>query len=151
VVGAADVSALRLVPGDAEGEVVRVNVIAEAFRLHRHGIGREELLDVLDRALDVYRRDRASAWVRTLNPLYWVDMGLSLLEVLPFLPLIPLRRDWRRAARSRGGRTLRLLLRVGVLAGLAVGVVRVVGFEQATTAVTRLYAAAVGLAAKVLR
>jgi len=124
------VSPLRLAPGDKEGQVVRINVITEAFQLHRYNLRREDLLEVLDAARQAYDDDRRAAWVRTANPLYWLGMALDVVEVLPFLPLGWLRLDWRRAARSRPGRAVRLLVRAGALAGLAVVIIRVAGLQR---------------------
>lgn len=125
------VSALRLAPGDREGEVVRVNLITEAFGLHRFDLRQEDLMEVLDAACRAYDDDRTAAWVRTANPLYWLDMALSIAEVLPFLPLAWVHLDWRRAARSPLGRGVRVLLRAAVIAGLVVGILWVTGLEGA--------------------
>lgn len=152
VVGATErVSPLRLAPGDREGEVVRINVITEAFQLHRYSLRREDLLAVLDAARQAYDDDRRGAWVRTANPLYWLDMALGVVEVLPFLPLGWVRLDWRRAARSRPGRAVRLLLRAGALAGLAMVIIRVAGFQRAALdAARRAYDVAAHLPSRFL-
>jgi hypothetical protein len=153
LVGATErVSPLRLTPGDQEGEVVRVNLITEAFQLHRCNLRGEDLLGVLDAARQAYDGDRRAAWVRTVNPLYWLDMALGTIEILPFLPLAWARLDWRRAARSRPGRAVRLLIRAGALAALLVVVIRVAGLQRAALgAMWRVYHEAVHLPARLLR
>lgn len=152
VVQAADtVSPLRLAPGEEAGEVIRVNVIAEAFRLHRHNLRKQDLIDVLDATEAAYRADRMGAWGRTLNPLYWVDMGLGFVEVVPFLPLGLARMNWRRAARSRGGRVVRVILRAGILVVLVLAVVRLAGLQDAALdAFARAYDVARRLPARLL-
>jgi hypothetical protein len=152
IVGAAErVSPLRLAPGDQEGDVVRINMITEAFQLHRYNLRREDLLEVLDAARQAYDDDRGAAWVRTANPLYWLGMALGVVEVLPFLPLGWVRLDWRRAARSRPGRALRFLLRAGALAALVVVVLHVAGLQRAALdAVGRVYREAVRLPSRFL-
>lgn len=143
---AGHVSPLRLAPGDQEGEVVRVNVITEAFRLHRHNLRKQDLLDVLDAADQAYRAGRRAAWIRTLNPLYWLDMGLSVVEVLPFLTLRLVGVDWRRVARSRGGGVVRVALRAVVLVGLVLAVLQLAGLRQwALESAVRVYHVARGI------
>lgn len=137
---AGKVPLVRLAPGEREGQVVRVNLITEAFELYRYNLGREDLLDVLERARAVYGSDGAAAWLRTLNPLYWLEMFLSVMEMVPFLLLRVLRLRWRDAAASLPGRLVRLVVRAATLVVLALCAIRAAGLQQeALDAAGRLY------------
>lgn len=121
IVSAADeVPALRTGSGSTPGEVVQVHLVDALFALDRYDLTREDLFRFLDAVERAHRAQAGAAWRRTLNPLYWLDLALEVLEVVPFLPLRILGRDPARAARSTTGTWLRLLVRGGVLAALLV-------------------------------
>lgn len=105
----------RLAPGDQEGTVREVNLVTHLFELDRYSISHSEALQTLDAAVSGYRKGTGAAWRRTLNPLYWLDMGLSALEVVPFLPLRLVGVPPGKAARSGPGTLVRTVVR---LAGL---------------------------------
>ena len=110
----------RQAPGEAEGSVVRIDVLEAVFELERYNVPPEEVLGILEEAREAYEADRHRAWLRTLNPLYWTDRLMSWVEGLPFYFLARAGVSPSRAARSLPGRALRTGLRLGVL-GLVVG------------------------------
>lgn len=93
-------SAVRLVAGEGAGEVSEVNLISSTFDPDRYNLRREDLLAALDAAAAHHRTVVTGARVRTMNPFYWVDMALSVAEILPFLPLRALGMDAGRAANT---------------------------------------------------
>jgi len=129
VSAAPSVPALRGASGSAPGEVTQVHLVDALFALDRYDLTREELLRFFDAVEKAHAVEVGSAWRRTLNPLYWLDMGLAVLEVVPFLPLRLLGRDPARAARSTTGTWLRLLIRGGAVAALVVAGVVASGKE----------------------
>lgn len=120
-------STVRLTPGDNVGEMREVDVVLELFELHKHSLRIEDGVAVLAAAADAYEAGRRAAWLRTLNPFYWLDMFLSAVEIAPFLPLRLVGIRPARAARTRPGRVLRWWLRVAVLLGGALWVALAVG------------------------
>lgn len=122
VVRASGVSSLdRQAPGEAGGSVVRVNVLEAVFELDRYTVPPGEALRTLDEARRAYEADRGRAWLRTLNPFYWTDRLMNVVERVPFVVLERAGISPDRAARSLPGRLLRSGLRLGVLA-VVVGV-----------------------------
>lgn len=105
----------RLAPGETPGAMVEIGLVRDLFDLHRHSIRPEELQDLLAEVERHYAAGRGAAWRRTLNPFYWLDMVLSVAEVLPFLPLRLVGQSPGRAARTTVGRTVRWWVRLVVL------------------------------------
>lgn len=128
----------RQAPGEEEGSVVRVNVLEAAFELDRHTIPAEEALRILDEARRSYEMDRHRAWLRTVNPLYWIDRLMGLMEGLPFLLLAKAGVSPRRVARSVPGHMVRAGFRLGVLAAVTAGLLWALGWHHdAVALVTR--------------
>ena len=133
----ARVPLIRLVPAERTGRVMQVNLLSVVFELDRHSLDTAQVFEVLDAALEIYRADTSRAAVRTLNPLYWVDMTLALFEVLPFMVLRRFGVDSGRAARSGAGVALRVVVRLAVLAGLVLFVLTAVGLRGEAGSVAR--------------
>jgi hypothetical protein len=123
-------SAVRLVAGEAAGEVGTVNVIAAAFVLDRHNLRHEDLLGVLQVALGHHRNAKGAAWLRTVNPFYWLDMTLSVAEILPFLPIRLVGRDVGPAMNSVAGLEVRAFLRLAALGGLVWMTLALLGLDD---------------------
>jgi hypothetical protein len=84
---AESVPMVRHVSGERPGAVIQVNLLEAAFQLDRFDLTRDDLFGLLDAAGVVHARESRAAWIRTVNPFYWLDMTLAVLEVVPFLPL----------------------------------------------------------------
>lgn len=127
---AAGIRLARSVPEGHQGGMKRINLVTEAFALDQYSLRRDDLLAVCDAGIRAYDAGRTAAWVRTLNPLYWLDMVLSVVEVLPFLPLRAFGRNPVEVAMSARGRAVRVLLRGAALAGLLILLVVGLGFQE---------------------
>lgn len=61
-----------------------INLVANIFHLHQFEIEPTYLLDVVDRAIGVYKSDQKKSLVRTFNPFFWVGILLDLVVSIPF-------------------------------------------------------------------
>lgn len=61
-----------------------IDLIYNIFNLHHFEIKPENLLDLIDRAVGIYENDRLNAWLRTINPLFWLGLILDYIVSLPF-------------------------------------------------------------------
>jgi len=140
---------VRQASGSGVGEVTRVNLVEAAFQLDRFDLTRDDLLRLFDAAEVAHAREVGPAWLRMANPLYWLDMALGVAEVAPFLPLRLVGMDPSRAALSRGGSALRGLVRLAVLAALAVALLGSLGLWDEALSLSRgLIARIVGIMGK---
>ena len=94
----------RLVGGPAAD----VDLFGDLFHLP-WGITSTHVIDFLDRAIGVYEEDERAALIRTYNPFWWLQRGLSWLGRIPF-----------RVLRAVGINTTRL---EGTGVGAAIGLV----------------------------
>lgn len=68
----------------AGGYAQNVPLIQNIFNLTSNQIPYLQLVDVLERALSDYKNDIAKAWIRTLNPLYWLGVLIAVVTKIPF-------------------------------------------------------------------
>lgn len=123
--------------GSGLGEITRVNLVDAAFQLDCFDLTREDLLRLLDDAEAAHAREARPAWLRMANPLYWLDMALSVVEVAPFLPLRLVGKDPARAALGRGGTALRGVVRLLTLAAVAWALLASLGFQDEALSLSR--------------
>jgi hypothetical protein len=135
ILAAAELAPLvRQGSGAGLGEVTRVNLVDAAFQLDRFDLTRKDLLRLFDAAEVMHAHEVRSAWLRLANPFYWLDMGLSVVEVLPFLSLRPVGKDPGRAALTPAGAVVRGGVRLLALAALAWALLLALGlWEEAVS------------------
>jgi len=124
------VSLVRLAPGERAGDVERVDLLEVVFELDRHNLRKEDVFQALDAATQAYERGARAAWLRTFNPLYWLSMGLDVVEVAPFFPLRLLGIEPGRVADSAPGTVVRVLLRSVALATVVVVGIVALGLQE---------------------
>ena len=103
--------------GEPSGEI---DLLENLFRLHQHRVSPQILLDYVDRAIGVYKDDRSRAWMRTINPFYWLNLLLECTARLPFFVLGSMGLDRARmeASSSCSGPSC-LTVRHGALPGVS--------------------------------
>jgi hypothetical protein len=130
VASAGGPSLRRTAPGERMGEMVRVNLIRAVFELDRYNLEADEVLAVLEDAERRYLAARGRTWLRTVNPLYWLDMVLGLAEMVAFFPARLVGARPRELARTPAGTVLRHLARAVTLLLLLWAVVRLLDGED---------------------
>lgn len=66
------------------GSAVSIDLVGNIFDLCRFQIDPRNLLDIIERAIGIYTNDRRNALLRTINPLFWIDLILDYIVSLPF-------------------------------------------------------------------
>ena len=54
-----------------------INLILNIFNLGRNDIEPEAAIDYIDRAIAVYRANRAASLIRVINPFFWMSVALK--------------------------------------------------------------------------
>jgi hypothetical protein len=61
-----------------------IDLILNIFNLHEFQISPNMLIDLVNRAIGIYERDKIRSIFRTLNPLYWLLLILDYIMSIPF-------------------------------------------------------------------
>lgn len=99
-------------PAVGGGYQQRIDLVSDLFHLQRYGIDLDAPCDVLLQAMGVYQHDGTSAWIRTLNPLYWIGQVIDWIAQIPFRLFGFLGGDAERLSKSLFGRLLEALLKL---------------------------------------
>lgn len=66
------------------GTILRIDLLNDIFNISDYEIGSDAIIDLIDRAIGVYEKDRNKSIIRTFNPLYWIDKLFTWIARLPF-------------------------------------------------------------------
>ena len=102
-------------PPAVGGRVHHLDLLFDMFTLCRLQIPPQHAVDHIERALGVYDSNRVAAFVRTINPFWWLKRSLLWLLCIPFMFLGALGFDARRAEGSVFGKILKLLFAISAL------------------------------------
>lgn len=94
------------------GACHEVDVIRDIFHLRLFWMGKKDVLDVVERAIGVYEDDAMFALLRTVNPIFWVQVLIETLLSVPFMLLGGLGLDQQRIETSVLGRAFKWLCSV---------------------------------------
>ena len=107
-----------------------IPIIANIFSLHQYHVSHATAIDFIDRAIGNYEYDLSSAWVRTVNPFYWLGLLLELAVRLPFRAAARAGFDAQRFENSLAGRLLKLLLYIVTGLAAVLGSLQLLGWLQ---------------------
>jgi hypothetical protein len=105
-----------------------VDLLENIFSLKQQKVDPQTLVDLVERAIGMYRDDRLSASLRTLNPLYWLSILINYTARLPFFILGSLGLDRDRLEGAALGKFLKGFFRVAVFVALLAGLIHYLGF-----------------------
>ena len=72
-------------PAAVGGDETEIDLIEEIFDLDQFDIGANNVLGLIDSAIREYDSNRKSAFVRTLNPFFYLGRVLDAITDLPFI------------------------------------------------------------------
>ena len=109
-------------PSAVGGDETEIDLIQEIFDLDQFDIGPNNVLGFIDRAIGEYDSNRKSAFVRTLNPFFYLGRALDTITDLPFIIIGIFGFNRQKVKTSAIGRLVKgiLYLIIIVAAGLAV-------------------------------
>lgn len=118
----------RSLAPDVGGYVTCIDYVQDIFTLHRFHITPKNTLDFIDRAIGIYKNDRWRALIRTINPLFWLALGLDCLARLPFMLLGRLGFNQERAEESIPGKIVKGSLYVTIACALVLTALQSLGY-----------------------
>jgi hypothetical protein len=80
-------SITRYPPSAVGGHVIDIDIIASIFDFHNLNLNSDNVVDIIERALGVYKNDRINSFLRTIYPFYWIFLIINYITSLPFVIL----------------------------------------------------------------
>lgn len=95
------------ITGGLAGEI---DLIQNIFNLHIYRIDVQQVIDVIERSIGIYRDDRFNSIARTVNPFFWIGFILDFIVNLPFKILGKVGFNQKRVESSFIGKLMKGLL-----------------------------------------
>lgn len=107
-----------------------IDVVQNIFNLHRFQIPPQDLLDFIQRAVGIYDNDRFNAFLRTINPFFWIYLLLDFLVSIPFKLLGLTGFDQSKMENSLIGRMFKLVSTVLICAATFLTILEKLGYIE---------------------
>jgi hypothetical protein len=130
--------AIRWSPPPAVGGYVQnVDLVQNLFNLHRFRIPPNHVLDFIDQAIGIYEANARPAFLRTINPLFYLGQLFDWVAGLPFALLGRLGFSRSKAEESRLGRLIKGVLYLVTVAASALTILQLLGYLDSAKAFVR--------------
>lgn len=103
-------SITRYPPSAVGGHVIDIDIIASIFDFHNLNLNSNNVVDIIERALGVYKNDRINSFLRTINPFYWIFLIVDYITSLPFVILGQIGFNQKKLEGSFAGKVIKVIL-----------------------------------------
>lgn len=101
------------------GYIKDIDLVQNIFHLHRFKITPNNLLDYIDRSIGIYENNIRPAFLRALNPFFYLGLAFDLVARIPFILIGRAGFNRQKAEKSLFGRLLKgIIYIITVLASL---------------------------------
>jgi len=122
---------VRYIPAPAVGGAIsNIDIFHNLHQLNRFQIPDSQVTDTIERAIGVYESDLTAAWLRTINPFYWLNRLLNIVASVPFRILASAGFNQKAAEESVVGKIFKSVVYIlGVLASVLT-VIQLLGYLE---------------------
>lgn len=99
---------IRYTPPPAVGGYIQtIDLVQNIFNLYRFRIAPNNLLDFVDRAIGTYENNARPAFLRAINPFFYIGLVFDLVARVPFVLIGRAGFNRKKAEESFGGRLIK--------------------------------------------
>ncbi|RKU11579.1 hypothetical protein C6502_07755 [Candidatus Poribacteria bacterium] len=117
-------------PTAAGGDETEIDLIEDIFNLDQFDIGPNNVLGLIDRAIGEYESNRRSAFVRTINPFFYLGRVLDTISDLPFIVIGILGFNRQKIKASVVGRLVKGILYLIIIVAAILTILHLLGFLE---------------------
>ena len=117
-------------PSAVGGDETKIDLIEDIFNLDQFDIGANNVLACIDRVIGEYDSNRKSAFIRTLNPFFYLGRVLDTITDLPFIILGVLGFDRQKIKASAVGRLVKVLLNLMIIVAAVLTILHLFDFLE---------------------
>lgn len=96
-------------PAVTGGYIQNIDLIENIFNLFTYKIPQNRLIDSVDRAIGVYENNKLPAFLRAINPFFYIGLLLDLIVRFPFVLIERAGFDGQKAESSLIGRAIKAI------------------------------------------
>ena len=117
-------------PSAVGGDETEIDLIEDIFDLDQFDIGPNNVLGLIDRAIGEYESNRRSAFVRTINPFFYLGRVLDTISDLPFIVIGILGFNRQKIKASVVGRLVKGLFYLIIIVAAVLTILHLLGFLE---------------------
>ena len=117
-------------PTAAGGDDTEIDLIENLFNLDQFDIGPNNVLGIVDKAIERYGANRKSAFIRTLNPFFYLGRALDTISALPFIVIGLFGFNRQKIQTSGIGRAIKGTLYLITVIAAILAILHLLGFLQ---------------------
>lgn len=87
-----------------------IDLLQNIFNLHQYNIQIINLVDIINRSIGIYERNKLRSKIRTINPFHWIAKIIDKLATLPFIAIEKFGFNRTKAESSAIGRIIKLII-----------------------------------------
>jgi hypothetical protein len=94
-------------PAVIGGYIQNIDLVQNIYNLHRFRISPNNLLDFIDRAIGIYERNERAAFLRAINPFFYLGLVFDFVARIPFVLVGRMGFNRKKAEESLPGRVVK--------------------------------------------
>jgi len=99
----------NVLPAPNQSICGKINILHHIFELRSTGISDKYIIDIIERAIGVYKNDLTRAYWRTFNPLHWLLVVVDMIVKFPYQILQRAGFDANRIENSKFGKVFKVI------------------------------------------
>ncbi len=120
-------------PAAAGGDDIEIDLIENLFNLDQFDIGPSNVLGIIDKTIGQHDSNRKSAFIRTLNPFFYIGVALDTISDLPFIFVGLFGFNRKKIRTSAIGRPIKAILYLTTIIAALLAILHFSGFLEPTS------------------
>ena len=120
-------------PAAAGGNDTEIDLIENLFNLDQFDIGPSNVLGIIDKTIGQHDSNRKSAFIRTLNPFFYIEVVLDTISDLPFIFVGLFGFNRKKIRTSAIGRPIKAILYLTTIIAALLAILHFSGFLEPTS------------------
>ena len=120
-------------PAAAGGNDTEIDLIENLFNLDQFDIGPSNVLGIIDKTIGQHDSNRKSAFIRTLNPFFYIGVALDTISDLPFIFVGLFGFNRKKIRTSAIGRPIKAILYLTTIIAALLAILHFSGFLEPTS------------------
>ncbi len=120
-------------PAAAGGDDMEIDLIENLFNLDQFDIGPSNVLGIIDKTIGQHDSNRKSAFIRTLNPFFYIGVVLDTISDLPFIFVGLFGFNRKKIRTSAIGRPIKAILYLTTIIAALLAILHFSGFLEPTS------------------
>ena len=117
-------------PAAAGGDDMEIDLIEDLFNIDQFDIGPSNVLGIIDKTIGQYDSNRKSAFIRTLNPFFYIGVALDTISDLPFIVIGLFGFNREKIRTSAIGRPIKAILYLTTIIAALLAILHFSGFLE---------------------